>query len=71
MPVRIKLPPCFRSSKQPKTEQIWEPALARGPLWKNTKFIEHDASGEVIPGQDRKSLCQELTINMAGLGGKL
>ena len=32
MPVRVKLPPCFGSSKRPKTELIWEPALARGPL---------------------------------------
>ena len=71
MPVRVKLLPCFRSSKRPKTELIWEPALARGPLWKNTHFIECDASGEVVPGQTGKTLCQELTINMASPGGKL
>ena len=71
MPVRIKLPPCFGSSKRPKTELLWEPALARGPLWKNTKFIECDASGEVVPGQNGKPLCQELMINMASPGGKL
>ena len=71
MPVRVKLLPCFGSSKQPKMELIWEPTLARGPLWKNTHFIEHDASGEVIPGQSGKPLCQELMINMASLGGKL
>ena len=71
MPVRVNLPPCFESLKQPKMELIWEPALARGPLWKNTHFIEHNASGEIVPGQTGKPLCQELTINMASPGGKL
>ena len=71
MPVRVKLPPCFGSSKRPKTELIWEPALARGPLWKNTHFIEHNASSKIVPGQTRKPLCQELMINLAGPGGKL
>ena len=71
MPMCIKLPPCFGSSKQPKKELIWEPSLARCLLWKNTKFIECDASGEVIPGKNGKPLCQELMINMASLGGKL
>ena len=68
VPICVKLPPCFGSSKRPK---IWKPALARGPLWKNTHFIECNASGEIVPGQTRKPLCQELTINLAGLGGKL
>ena len=71
MPVCVKLPPCFRSSKRAKTELIWEPALARGPLWKNTHYIERNASSEMVPGQTRKPLCQELTINLAGPGGKL
>ena len=52
-------------------ELIWEPAPARGLLWKNTHFIEHNASGEIVPGQTGKPLCQELTINLASLGGKL
>ena len=71
MAVCVKLPPCFGSSKRPKTELIWDPALARGPLWKNTHFIEHNASGEMVPGQTGKPLCQELTINLTGPGGKL
>ena len=71
MPVRVKLPPCFGSSKRPKMELIWEPALARGPLWKNTHSIERNASSEIVPGQTGKPFCQELTINLAGLGGKL
>ena len=71
MPVHVKLPPCFRSSKQPKTELIWEPTLARGLLWKNTHFIERSASSEIVLGQTGKPLCQELTINLASPGGKL
>ena len=46
-------------------ELIWEPAPARGLLWKNTLFIEHNASGNIVPGQTGKPLCQELTINSA------
>ena len=71
MPVCVKLLPCFGSSKQPKMELIWEPALARGQLWKNTHFIECNASGKIVPGQTGKPLCQKLMINMAGPGGKL
>ena len=32
MPMRSKLPPCFRSSKQVRMELLWEPSLLRGPL---------------------------------------
>ena len=32
MPVHVKLPPCFRSSKRVRTELLWEPSLLRGPL---------------------------------------
>ena len=35
MPVHVKMPSCFGSSKCPKRELMWEPALQRGPLWKN------------------------------------
>ena len=71
MPVHVKLPPCFGSSKQVRTELLWEPSLLRGPLWKNTHFIERNASGVMVPGQTGKPLCQELTVNLAGPGGKM
>ena len=71
IPMHVKLPPCFRSSKQVRTELLWEPSLLRGPLWKNTHFIERNASGVMIPGQTGKLLCQELTVNLASSGGKM
>ena len=71
MPVRVKLPPCFGSSKQVRTELLWEPSPLRGPLWKNTHFIERNASGVMVPGQTGMPLCQELTVNLAGPGGKM
>ena len=43
----------------------------RGPLWKNTHFIERNASGVMVPGSTGKPLCQELTVNLAGPGGKM
>ena len=52
-------------------ELLWEPALLRGPLWKNTHFIEHNASRLMVPGHTGKPLCQELTVNLAGPGGKM
>ena len=66
-----RCPPCFGSSKQPKTEQMWKPALSRGPLWKNVHFIECNPNGEVITGPTGKPLCQELMISLADPGGKL
>ena len=71
MPVHVKMPPCFRSLKQPRTELIWEPALSRGPLWKNTCFVERNPNGEIMTGLTGKPLCQELTISLASPGGKL
>ena len=71
MPVHVKLLPCFRSSKRVRTELLWEPALLRGPLWKNTHFIERNTSGVMVPGPTGKPLCQELTVNLAGPGGKM
>ena len=50
MPMRIKQPPCFGSLKRVRTELLWEPSLLRGPLWKNTHFIERNASGVMVPG---------------------
>ena len=67
----VKLPPCFGSSKRVRTELLWEPSLLRGPLWKNTHFIECNTSGVMVPGQTGKPLCQELTVNLASPGGKM
>ena len=50
---------------------LWEPSLLRGLLWKNTHFIEHNASGVMVPGSMGKPLCQELTVNLASPGGKM
>ena len=66
MPVRVKMPSCFRSSKRPKTEFMWEPALQRGPLWKNVHYVERNLSGELVKGTTGKPLCQELLINLTG-----
>ena len=71
MPVNVKLPPCFGSSKRVRTELLWEPSLLRGPLWKNTHFIESNASRVMVPGKTGKPLCQELMVNLAGPGGKM
>ena len=71
MPVRVKMPSCFGSSKRPKTELMWEPALQRGPLWKNIHYVEHNLSGELVKGTTGKPLCQELLINLTSPLGKL
>ena len=52
-------------------ELLWEPSLLRGPLWNNAHFIECNASGVMVPGMTGKPLCQELTVNLAGPGGKM
>ena len=71
MPMHVKLPTCFGSSKWVRMELLCEPSLLRGPLWKNTYFIERNASGVMVPAQTGKPLCQELTVNLAGPGGKM
>ena len=71
MPVRVKMPSCFGSSKRPKTELMWEPALQRGPLWKNVHYVECNLSGELVKGSTGKLLCQELLIHLTGPSGKL
>ena len=71
MPVHVKMLCCFGSSKRPKTELMWEPALQRGPLWKNIHYIEHHLSGKLAKGTTGKPLCQELLINLTGPSGKL
>ena len=71
MPVRVKMPSCFGSSKQPKTELMWEPALQRGPLWKNIHYIQRNPSSKLVKGTTGKPLCQELLINLTCPSGKL
>ena len=71
MPVRVKMPSCFGSSKWPKTELMWEPALQRGPLWKNVHYVECNLSGKLVKGSTGKPLCQELLIHLTSLSGKL
>ena len=71
MAVRIKLPPCFGSSKWHKTEVIMETVLSRGPLWQNTHFVECKSNSEIILGWDGQPLCQELEVSLCTPGGKL
>ena len=71
MPVLVKMPSCFGSSKWAKRELMWEPALQRGPLWKNIHYVEHNLSGELVKGTTGKPLCQELLIHLTGPSGKL
>ena len=71
MPMRVKMPSCFGSSKRPKTELMWEPTLQRGPLWKNVHYVERNLSGEMVKGTTGKPLCHELLINLTGPSGKL
>ena len=71
MPMCVKMPSCFGSSKWPKTELMWEPALQRGLLWKNFHYVEHNLSGELVKGSTGKPLCQELLIHLTGPSGKL
>ena len=69
MSVRVKMPSCFGSSKCPKRELMWEPALQRGPLWKNVHYVERNPNGELIKGATGKLLCQELLIHITGHRG--
>ena len=71
MAIHIKLPPSFGSSKRPKMELIMESVLSRGPLWKNTHYIECSSSGEIIKGWNGQPHCQELEISLSALGAKL
>ena len=71
MSVRVKMPSCFGSSRHPKRELMWEPALQRGPLWKNVNYVERNPNGELVKGATGKPLCQELFIHITGPPGKL
>ena len=66
MSVHVKMPSCFRSSKCPKRELMWEPALQRGPLWKNVHYVEHNPNGKLVKGATGKPLCQEPLIHITG-----
>ena len=50
---------------------MWQPALQRGPLWKNVHYVECNLSGELVKGSTGKPLCQELLINLTSPSGKL
>ena len=52
MAIRIKLPPCFGSSKCTKYKLIVEAVLSRGPLWQNVNYVECKNNSEVIIGWD-------------------
>ena len=71
MAICIKLLPSFGSSKRPKMELIMESVLSRGPLWKNTYYMECNSSGKIIQGWNGQPLCQELEISLCALGAKL
>ena len=71
MPVCVKMPSCFGSSKHPKRELMWEPALQRGLLWKNIHYVERNPSGELVKGTSGKPLCQELLIHLTGLSASI
>ena len=71
MAIHIKLLPSFGSSKQPKMELIVESVLSKGPLWKNTHYVERSSSGEIIKGWNGQPLCQELEISLCAPGAKL
>ena len=71
MSVCVKMPSLFGSSKRPKRELMWEPALQRGPLWKNVHYLEHNPNGQLVKGAMGKPLCQELLIHITSPSGKL
>ena len=71
MSMHVKMLSCFGLSKHPKRELMWEPALQRGPLWKNIHYVERNPNGELVKGATGKPLCQELLIHITGLSGKL
>ena len=50
---------------------LWETALLRGLLWLNVNYVERNAAGQVVLGQTRKAICQELTINPVAQGMKM
>ena len=71
MAIRIKLSPCFGSSKHIKYELIVEAILSRVPLWQNVNYVECKNNSEVIIGWDGQPLCQELEVSLCPPGGRL
>ena len=71
MAVRIKLMPCFGSSKHTKSELIMQAILSRGPLWHNTNYVECKNNGKVIVSQNYQPLCQELEVSLCPPAGGL
>ena len=65
MAIRIKLPPCFGSSKRPKTELIEEAVLVMGPLWKNACFIECNGSNVVLGKTGKNAFVRRLSSTWA------
>ena len=68
---RVRLPPCFGSSKRSKMEMLSESVLLRGPLWPNANYMECNVKGQVLLGQTGKPICQELTIKLVASGKKM
>ena len=71
MAVRIKLLPCFGSSKRTKYELIVEAISSRGPLWHNVNYVECKNNGKVIISWNGQPLCQELEVSLCPLVGGL
>ena len=71
MAMRVRLPPCFGSSKWSKMEMLSEGVLLRGPLWPNVNYVEHNSNGQVLLGQSGKPVCQELMIKLVTSGKKM
>ena len=71
MAIRIKLPPCFSSSKHTKYKLIMEAILSRAPLWHNTNYMERKNNAEVIVSWNGQPLCQELEVSLCPPGGRL
>ena len=59
------------SSKWSKMEMLSESVLLRGPLWPNTNYVERNSKGQIMLGQTRKAICQELTIKLVTSGKKM
>ena len=70
-PCMSRCRPALGPPSGPRPELMWEPALQRGPLWKNVHYVERNPNGELVTVNTGKPLCQELLINLAGPGGKL
>ena len=50
---------------------LLEGILTRGPLWPNANYVERNAKGQILLGQTRKPICQEITITLVAHGKKM